>query len=360
MSDGTVQPHHERGHRHALERVALWSRACMMAVVAGVALGSPDDIRWISAWQPAFWQVSVVIGVQLVVAMTLSVLRLRHGTEPRYAWIAPAQTAFDVLAVVLPMLVIDSVAGVPVWPSAVLALMSAATRHRLGGVLIAWAVVAAALVAGVVIGHGAPGAPRGGGVVLAVVVLLVTAASAGVQASSLDRYVTELHDARLAMTRQARTDALTGVANRAALDEYETTAAGPVSLVLLDLDGFKQVNDTYGHHAGDLLLKTVADRLRSLLRDADLLVRLGGDEFVVVLPGLPADRVEAAISTWVRAVADPVDIGGGTARVGVSVGVAHRPPGDDTGFEDLLRTADRHMYHHKHNKNTRRYAATPA
>ncbi len=346
--------HHRREHRHTLERVALWARACMMLVVAAVLLGMPGGVRWTGGWQPPFWQVSAVIGAQLAAATVLAVLQLRHGTGGRYRWIARAQTACDVLAVALPMLVVDSVAGVPVWPSAVLALLSAATRHKLAGVLVAWAVVAAALVTGVVLGNGAPGTPHGPGVVLAVVLLLVTAATAGVQATSLDRYVTELHDARLAMTRQAHTDALTGLANRAALEAYEASApAGAVSLVLLDLDGFKEVNDTHGHAAGDRLLKTVADRLRSRLRPGDLLVRLGGDEFVVILPGLAPSQADMAIAGWVRAVADPVDVGSGTVRVGVSAGVAHRAEGDNSRFADLLRTADRRMYHDKHTRTGR-------
>ncbi|BCY11512.1 GGDEF domain-containing protein [Actinoplanes sp. L3-i22] len=361
MSGGTAAAHPEPSHRHGLERIALWSRVCVMAMVAAVVLGAPDDVRWTTAWHPALWQVSAGIGVQLIAAMALAVVQLRHAASGRYRWVAPAQTVMDVLAVAGPMLVIDSVAGVPVWPSAVLALLSAATRHRLAGVLIAWGVVAAALVAGVALGDGAPDSPHGAGIALAVVVLLVAAATSGVQANSLDRHVTELHDVRLAMTRQARTDLLTGLANRAALDEYETALAGaepgPLSVVLFDLDGFKQVNDTHGHHAGDLLLTTVAARLRAGLRPGDLLVRLGGDEFAVLLPGMPAEEAAAAVEDWARTVTQPVDVGDGVARVGVSVGVAHRPPGVGASFADLLRTADRRMYDHKHAKTHRPAAA---
>ncbi|WP_433833100.1 GGDEF domain-containing protein [Actinoplanes sp. CA-015351] len=355
MSGGTAA-HHDLTHRHALERVALWTRVCVMVMVGAVVLGAPGDVRWTTAWQPALWQVSTVIALQLAVAMALAVFRLRHAESGRYRWVAAAQTVLDVLAVASPMLVVESVAGVPVWPTAVLALLSAATRHTLTGVLISWVVVSAALVAGVVLGDGGPDSPHGAGVVLAVVVLLVTAATAGVQANSLDRYVTELHGARLAMTRQARTDPLTGLANRAALQEYESAAEpGQLTVVLLDLDGFKQVNDVYGHHAGDLLLITVADRLRARMRADDLLLRLGGDEFAVVLPGAAAEDAATAAETWARAVAEPVDVGGGVARVGVSVGVACRPPGDDATLADLLRVADRRMYEHKHDK--RRTAA---
>ncbi|GAA2511149.1 GGDEF domain-containing protein [Winogradskya humida] len=349
----------EVDHRHDLERVVQWSRASVVALMGALALSPPDDVRWNTTWHPTLAQVSAVIGVVQVAAMALTVLRLRHFSDGRYRWVATAQTSFDVLAVVAPVLVINSVAGVPLWPSAVLALLSASTRHKLTGVLIAWTVVATAVVTGALLGNGAPDSPHGAGVVLAILVLLVASATAGAQARSLDRYVAELQNARLAMTRQARTDALTGTANRIALDEHEAALPpGPVSLVLLDLDGFKTVNDTYGHHAGDLLLKTVAIRLQSRLRAEDLLVRLGGDEFVIVLPGLPTDEVDAVIHRWVRAVAEPVPIGDDTVRVGVSVGVAHRAANDDACFADLLRTADRRMYHDKHAKDDRPEALT--
>jgi diguanylate cyclase (GGDEF)-like protein len=358
MSGGTAAPRPGRDHRHALERVALWTRLSVIIMVGGVLIAAPHDVHWTTSWQPAFWQVSTVIGVQLAAAMILAVLRLRHLIDGRHRWVSPALTACDVLAVASPMLVVDSVAGVPVWPSAVLALLSAATRHRLTGVLIAWAVVAAALVTGIVLGPGGPEAPYGPGIVLAVVVLLVAATSAGVQASSLDRYVSDLHSARLAMAHQARTDPLTGLANRAGLEEFEIAQqASPDtahSLVLLDLDGFKQVNDAHGHHAGDLLLQTVAARLHAHLGMDDLLVRLGGDEFVVVLRGASTADVDTAVATWTRAITEPVDAGGAVVSVGVSAGVAHHRHGEPVDFDDLLRTADQRMYRHKQEKATLR------
>jgi len=130
--------------------------------------------------------------------------------------------------------------------------------------------------------------------------------------------------------RRAEWDSLTGVRNRvgleAALDAWagDPACAGPVTVVFLDLDGLKEVNDGAGHEAGDALLREAARRLRRSARREDLVARLGGDEFVVVARGLdgsPADRLAASILT---AFADPVFGGDGLVadRIEVSIGVA--------------------------------------
>ncbi|MFC4041121.1 diguanylate cyclase [Dactylosporangium siamense] len=148
------------------------------------------------------------------------------------------------------------------------------------------------------------------------------------------------------LQHQAWHDELTGLANRAylgrhveeAIQRYTTTGAD-TALLLIDLDGFKAVNDTLGHEVGDRLLCEVADRLVSVAHEG-VVCRLGGDEFVVLierrLAGPLADRL-------VRAVASPAVIGAHTTRVGASIGVAyisHSP----TGIVDLLRRADAAMY----------------
>jgi diguanylate cyclase (GGDEF)-like protein len=114
--------------------------------------------------------------------------------------------------------------------------------------------------------------------------------------------------------------------------------------VYIDLDGFKPVNDTYGHQAGDLLLKVFAQRLQEAVRSADTAARLGGDEFAILLHG-PIDTagVEQVLAR-VRAALDlPIELGGGrTAKVGASLGVAFS--GTDTDIDTLIRRADLAMY----------------
>ncbi|MGH2411472.1 MAG: diguanylate cyclase domain-containing protein, partial [Chloroflexota bacterium] len=148
----------------------------------------------------------------------------------------------------------------------------------------------------------------------------------------------------------ATTDPLTGLPNRTLLHEslLKGLRPGPrgvplLALLLLDLDRFKQVNDTLGHHAGDLLLQQVTTRLREVLAGAGSLIRLGGDEFAVVLPGVDAEGAESLAQRCSRIFAAPFLLDGHALRVGGSIGVALAPDhGQDANM--LLRCADVAMY----------------
>jgi diguanylate cyclase (GGDEF)-like protein/PAS domain S-box-containing protein len=153
----------------------------------------------------------------------------------------------------------------------------------------------------------------------------------------------------------AHHDPLTGLANRAALTQRIEEAAArqrqrgePFSVLLLDLDRFKQVNDTLGHPAGDTLLTEVATRLKQLLRETDVLARLGGDEFAIIQAGEVAQR-EAASSLADRIVAalgKPFEIEGSEVNIGTSIGIALAPE-HDTGAGNLLKMADLALYRAK-------------
>ena len=122
----------------------------------------------------------------------------------------------------------------------------------------------------------------------------------------------------------------------------------PVAVILLDLDGFKAINDDYGHESGDQLLITVATRMKQALREGDTLARIGGDEFVAVLPDL-AD-VAACVPLLTRllaAAATPVRIGDLTLQVSASLGITFYPQVDDVDADQLLRQADQAMYQAK-------------
>ena len=119
-----------------------------------------------------------------------------------------------------------------------------------------------------------------------------------------------------------------------------------IALLLVDLDRFKEVNDTLGHDAGDRLLAAVGARLRTVLRPDQLLARLGGDEFAVVLPGVERSGAVRVASAMQAALVDPFEIDGTRLHVSASVGIATaRPPRDDP--TDLLRKADVAMYRAK-------------
>lgn len=150
---------------------------------------------------------------------------------------------------------------------------------------------------------------------------------------------------------EATHDGLTQLPNRrAALSALEaaTNRSTPVDRLLVaffvDLDGFKQVNDQYGHDAGDTVLRTIGQRLEAAVRDGDLVARLGGDEFLILADGI---RDQAEIDALCRrlhaAIEAPIDVNDTTAvAVGASIGIATHEPGQPA--ENLLRDADKAMY----------------
>ena len=137
----------------------------------------------------------------------------------------------------------------------------------------------------------------------------------------------------------ARTDELTMLPNRRRLiAEIQNFATRQGSLLLLDLDGFKPVNDTYGHEAGDRVLQQVAQRFTRALPTGSLLARLGGDEFGVLVDGSPTAVMEIALALR-GTLSYPFLIDGHEISIGVSIGIA-----DNDGADDLLLRADNAMY----------------
>lgn len=175
---------------------------------------------------------------------------------------------------------------------------------------------------------------------------LVDAAGRHAGWRGIGRDVTQsrLHEQELAQL--ANVDSLTELANRrqfrARLDAQCATHATPWSLILLDLDNFKAVNDTLGHDVGDKLLCAVAARLRPLARADELLARLGGDEFAVISPaGRP--HVTSRAHAWLLALREPCAIDGMLIEVRASMGVAVAPDHGRTA-DDLLKNADLALY----------------
>jgi diguanylate cyclase (GGDEF)-like protein len=163
--------------------------------------------------------------------------------------------------------------------------------------------------------------------------------------------VDELREQETRLRDQALYDGLTRLANRAHFHEElaASLAAGPVALVLVDLDHFKSVNDTMGHAAGDALLIEVAARLRAAVRETELVARLGGDEFAVLLPGAAAAGADAVAERILAELARPVPLLHQDVVVQCSIGVATAAgsgAGSGAGPElaELLSNADIAMY----------------
>ena len=140
-------------------------------------------------------------------------------------------------------------------------------------------------------------------------------------------------------------DSLTGLPNRTALfDHLEHLPDGLVSLLFVDLDGFKTVNDNYGHETGDEVLKLVGQRLRDSMRKPDLVFRLGGDEFVVVSESKEVATLKSRIE---RVLEVPVEVKGAYTSVAASIGAAVVNGGENLDVRAALRAADKAMYEDK-------------
>ncbi|WP_067501274.1 GGDEF domain-containing protein [Actinoplanes sp. TFC3] len=163
--------------------------------------------------------------------------------------------------------------------------------------------------------------------------------------------LTRLDEAQQRLQHDATHDALTGLANRSLFEQRLTAAAqhgpsnGGFTVAVIDLDGFKSVNDTQGHAAGDSLLRYVADTLRCGVRSQDTVARLGGDEFVILFHDLTGEAVDDIIVRLHATLAQPADLDGHHRVVRASFGAAGGVPGVDPAA--VLRDADLAMYRAK-------------
>jgi diguanylate cyclase (GGDEF)-like protein/PAS domain S-box-containing protein len=168
--------------------------------------------------------------------------------------------------------------------------------------------------------------------------------------------MTERKDAEEVIARQATIDLLTGIPNRALFmdrlsqETLRSEQGGQgVALIFIDLDGFKKVNDTLGHAAGDEVLRISAARIKQSIRNIDTAARVGGDEFAVIVPKLhdPVDA-EAVAKRILAEMANPMDVNGQDVRTTASIGIAVFPT-DSEDDTELLRDADIAMYRSKNN-----------
>jgi len=193
------------------------------------------------------------------------------------------------------------------------------------------------------------------------------------QANQNIRYVTVFRDITDSHVKDEQIrhlafhDALTNLPNRLILKDrlqHAITRARRqnehLALIFIDLDGFKAVNDTFGHEVGDLLLQGVADRIRNQLRDSDTAVRMGGDEFVILLEGQkPEDHSSRVFTALIDLISRPMTLKGHSVQVGASMGIAFFPD-DAQDAETLLKRADAAMYSAKSSgRNTFRFSASP-
>lgn len=166
--------------------------------------------------------------------------------------------------------------------------------------------------------------------------------------------ITERKQAEARIAEMATHDELTGLANRALLRERVEQAVGrtqrygePFALLMLDLDGFKPINDTLGHPVGDEVLKETARRLRQCVRETDTVARMGGDEFVILqASAVVQEEVGHLADRILDAIAEPIQIGGKRIEIGATIGVAFAPR-DAADHDQLIAKADHALYQGK-------------
>jgi len=326
----------------SLTSLPWWQLQGGLLRVAGAVtlLGTACTVAFLGGLQrdPRVWGVSGALGV-LVVAETAGLADGSASAWPRAGWVAAA-------VVLVCCATSRPVSSAP---------QGATTQAPTVGALV----VLLASVTVLALGSLQSGPPTATGARLPgphLATAFAVVAVLGVSTRML-HLVRDL--AHLAQSRhEAHTDDLTGIANRRALTgrlEETVRRIAPASLLLLDLDGFKEVNDRHGHAAGDALLRTTAVRLAALVPEQGLLARLGGDEFAVLLEGvLPLggadtddadDALRALAETLAAAVVRPVRVREQQVQVGASIGHARLRSG--VAAQELLRRADRAMYQAK-------------
>lgn len=174
---------------------------------------------------------------------------------------------------------------------------------------------------------------------------------------SLDKLYRRLFLYRRHIETQAKTDGLTGITNRSHFVESAPVVVElcrrhdhPISVLMIDIDHFKQINDRYGHPEGDGVIRHVAATMRNKLRITDLLARYGGEEFAVILPETPPRSAFTVAESLRRSIEEtPIALGSGRSiRITISAGVAgHDCLPDDIGLEELLKHADLNLYEAK-------------
>ncbi|MEU4688800.1 diguanylate cyclase [Actinoplanes sp. NPDC023714] len=325
--------------RRTIELAGLVSRSIGIASTAFYGSG-------LSPYSPAGLDAGVTLACWLGVAVmslsnVLGLLARRRPGSRWYPWLSATQVTLDT-ATITGVVLISTLhyPQVTTWPLLMLTVTIGALRHRLAGALLVCLLTSAAFMAGV------PGTTDD---VFVVGINLMIAVITGTQSSAFAKQLTTLQETRRELQHQANHDPLTGLPNRSQLACWAADRTGsPLAVLLLDLNGFKKVNDTYGHAAGDVLLHEIGARLGAVLEPGDLAGRLGGDEFLVLLPDADSARSARTIARIRDAVSRPIAIGNGReVTVGVSVGFALRAAGSDVTLDTLTAEADAAMYRDK-------------
>lgn len=308
------------------------------------------------------WSTAVVVVSLATVACSSLALRAHPWSDPR-AWIRRMHIALGCSGAVngLGVLLVDPWKGGrvdPMWSVALMMFSAILAVNVLVGFglrsslpVFSAPIVVAAIVSCLRLG-GLLGGILGFGCVVYCVVILGTNQIAGDafrRATELrvrnDRLVNDLEAANGLLERRAHSDVLTGLANRAGLwSELERRDGDPddTTVLFIDLDGFKPINDSFGHTAGDEVLRIVADRLSRIVRAGDIVARMGGDEFVIVARGFDDPDADAFGARVRRSIQEPMFVHGNAIEISAAIGVATHLP--EHTMQTTLAEADKLMY----------------
>jgi diguanylate cyclase (GGDEF)-like protein len=313
--------HHRARALEAGERVR--TARTVAAITCGISLVATAPF--------VSWWFLILFGMVAVVLGTLE-RQLDRSERPE---LVAAQAALLILGVLAAGTALSGGENSPALPWMILPVATSAARFRPQVIIVGAGITAAAMFA-VCVGVDPQGVVDDPTRLISAVTLLI----------AITAIMSALTEGELEHRDRAVLDALTGLLNRASLDarvhEIEQQAhltGGAVSVIVLDLDGFKRVNDTYGHERGDAVLRDAAYEIRKSLRSFELVYRIGGEEFLVLLPGVDLD---AALEIAER-VRHAVEISRpGELDLTLSAGVA-AAAGGDIRYDELFRAADAAM-----------------
>jgi diguanylate cyclase (GGDEF)-like protein len=309
---------------HRARAIEAGERVRMARTIAAIACGTSLVVTapFVSWW---------FLGLFAIVAVSLVTVERRLNASDRPELVA-AQTMLLVLAVLAVGVALSGGESSPALPWMILPVATAAARFRPQVVIVGAGITAAAMI-GVCVGVDPQAILKDPTRLVSAVTLLI----------GMTAVATALTEGELHHRDRAVLDPLTGLLNRASLDsrviEIEEQAhltGGAVSVVVVDVDRFKRVNDTYGHERGDAVLREVAYEIRKSLRSFELVYRIGGEEFLVLLPGLD---LAAALEIAERVRHSVEQARPGDLDLTVSAGVA-ADAGGGIRYDELFRAAD--------------------
>ncbi|GIF76987.1 GGDEF domain-containing protein [Asanoa siamensis] len=335
--------------RKELELGILAARAIAIIMILIGRFAITPRLGGDAIWATGF--TFVAVGV-LAAGSALGVLALIRFREPGYSALGVAQLVLDFVAISGIVALSAATPSSLSWPVLAIPIIEAAVRRSLSAALVMWLALSGVYILLWLNLYNNVSKPHPS---LVIGLGLILAVLGGLNTRSRNRQVDALHLLQSWFRYQACHDSMTGLGNRALLNtiEPEFSENHAVAAIVIDLNGFKQINDDLGHSAGDAVLVEVAERLKKIVRGPDIIVRLGGDEFALLLRDVTREEADAVARRTTADISTPMLLDGRNVAVGASIGIATSSMPGTASVELLLRQADVAMYNAKHGSRRR-------